>query len=155
MVFSCFRYLETTPFCPADIFPREGARSYRRMGIIAIIFSAPASPLPLHGECRRDRRPEGESQRVGDLLQLDELLRIKGSLFCFFRWRKQIFQTQSRKAAEFFFRPQNARKKRKPSFILCFPCSCFILTTDIQDLTDVNHERKRDNLFNLWSFRIY
>jgi hypothetical protein len=74
---SCFRHLETTPFCPADIFPREGARSYRRMGIIAIIFSAPASPLPLHGE------------RVGDLLQLDELLRIKGSLFCFFRWRKQ------------------------------------------------------------------
>ena len=47
---SCFRHLETTPFCPADIFPREGARSYRRMGIIAIIFSAPASPLPLHGE---------------------------------------------------------------------------------------------------------
>ena len=45
-----FRHLETTPFCPADIFPREGARSYRRMGIIAIIFSAPASPLPLHGE---------------------------------------------------------------------------------------------------------
>ena len=41
------------------------------MGIIAIIFSAPASPLPLHGE------------RVGDLLQLDELLRIKGSLFFF------------------------------------------------------------------------
>ena len=81
---SCFRHLETTPFCPADIFafllrngdlfdiPREGARSYRRMGIIAIFFSAPASPLPLHGE------------RVGDLLQLDELLRIKGSLFCFF-----------------------------------------------------------------------
>ena len=60
------------------------------MGIIAIIFSAPASPLPLHGECRRDRRPEGESQRVGDLLLLDELLRIKGSLFCFFRRRKQI-----------------------------------------------------------------
>ena len=85
-----FRHLETTPFCPADIFPREGARSYHRMGIIAIIFSAPASPLPLHGECRRDRRPEGESQRVGDLLQLDELLRIKGSLFCFFRWRKQL-----------------------------------------------------------------
>ena len=63
------------------------------MGIIAIIFSAPASPLPLHGECRRDRRPEGESQRVGDLLQLDELLRIKGSLFCFFRRRKQIAPT--------------------------------------------------------------
>ena len=86
---SCFRHLETTPFCPADIFdfplravdlfdiPHEGARSYRRMGIIAIIFSAPASPLSLHGE------------RVGDLLQLDELLRIKGSLFCFFRRRKQ------------------------------------------------------------------
>ena len=78
-----FRHLETTPFCPADIFPREGARSYRRMGIIAIIFSAPASPLPLHGECRRDRRPEGESQRVG-----------KRGLFSVFRWRNQIFQTQ-------------------------------------------------------------
>ena len=24
-------------------------------------------------------------------------------LFCFFRWRKQIFQTQRRKVAEFFF----------------------------------------------------
>ena len=23
------------------------------------------APLPLHGECRKDRRPEGESQRVG------------------------------------------------------------------------------------------
>ena len=98
-----FRHLETTPFCPADIFPREGARSYRRMGIITIIFSAPASPLPLHGECRRDRRPEGESQRVGDLLQLDELLRIKGSLFCFLEGESNIFQTLKRKAAEFFF----------------------------------------------------
>ena len=25
----------------------------------------------------------------------------------------------------------------------------FILTSDFQDLTDANHERKRDNLFNL------
>ena len=32
----------------------------------------------------------------------------------------------------------------------------FILTTDIRDLTDVNHERKRKNPFNLcylWSFK--
>ena len=77
---SCFRHLETTPFCPADIFPREGATSYRRMGIIAIIVSAPASPLPLHGE------------RVGE----------RGLFSVFLEGESKFFQTQRRKAAEFF-----------------------------------------------------
>ena len=47
---SCFRHLETTPFCPADIFPREGARSYRRMGIIAIFFLRQPPPCPFTGK---------------------------------------------------------------------------------------------------------
>ena len=47
---SCLRYLETTPFCPADIFPREGARSYRRMGIIAIVFLRQPPPCPFTGK---------------------------------------------------------------------------------------------------------
>ena len=46
----CFRHLETTPFCPADIFPREGARSYRRMGIIAIFFCASLPLAPSRGK---------------------------------------------------------------------------------------------------------
>ena len=38
-------------------------------------------------------------------------------LSCFFRWRKQIFQTQRRRVF-LFFRTRNARKKRRLSFIL-------------------------------------
>ena len=127
---------------------------------------------------------------------------------CFLEGESNIFQTQRRRDTEvFFLRTRNARKKRRPSFILYFPCSdkifapqrlcvqliircfrhlekpiktkenmrkhfvficfywfspvfqkakansksvysvssvfMFILTTDIQDFRDINHERKR------------
>ena len=51
----------------------------------------------------------------------------------------------------FFFRTRNARMERKFRLFCVFRVHV-ILTTDIQDLTDFHHERKRDNLFNLWSF---
>ena len=51
------------------------------MGIIAIIFSAPASPLPLHGE------------RVGE----------RGLFSVFLESESNVFQTLKRKDTEFFF----------------------------------------------------
>ena len=65
---SCLRHLETTPFCPADIFPREGARSYRRMGHYRDYFFCASLPLA-------PSRGKGWG---------------KGSLFCFFRRRQQV-----------------------------------------------------------------
>ena len=51
----------------------------------------------------------------------------------------------------FLFRTRNARMERKFRLFCVFRVHV-ILTTDIQDLTDFHHERKRDNPFNLWSF---
>ena len=74
---SCFRHLETTPFCPADIFdfplravdlfdiPREGARSYRRMGIIAIFFCASLPLAPSRGMSKRSTARRGKSKDWG------------------------------------------------------------------------------------------
>ena len=65
-----FRQLETTPFCPADIFPREGARSYRRMGIIAIIFLRQPPPCPFTGNVEEIDGLKGKVKGLGTCFSL-------------------------------------------------------------------------------------
>ena len=61
-------------------------------------------------------------------------------------------KTQSREVFNFYEHEMHERNGTSvPSVSSVF---MFILTTDIQDFRDINHERKRDNPFNLcylWS----
>ena len=63
---------------------------------------------------------------------------------------KTDFQTLRRRDTEvFLFTNTKCAKETKAFVYSVSSVFMFILTTDIQDLTDTNHERKRDNPFNL------
>ena len=70
-------------------------------------------------------------------------------LSCFFRWRKQIFQTLSRRDAEFFFFEHEMHERNESFRLFCVFRVHVILTTDIQNLTDFHHEHKQAYPFNL------
>ena len=68
-----------------------------------------------------------------------------------------LFERKVAKSLRLFFEHGMHRKNENPFVHLVSSVFMFILTTDFQDLTDANHERKRDNPFNLcylWSNKI-
>ena len=81
--------------------------------------------------------------------------KIKGNGFIRFIWLagalifSRFISDKSDKSVSFFYSTTEITKETKAFVYSVSSVFMFILTTDFQDLTDVNHERKRDNPFNL------
>ena len=69
----------------------------------------------------------------------------------FIEFRLSYIKTQRRKDTELFlfFFEHKMHERNEGLRLFCVFRVHVILTTDIQDLTDFHHERKRDNPFNL------